>query len=59
LPRLHCFNDPAGDEFFNALAETEDIALFDSQAVQTLIDYRWPIVKSFTVKRLFIPFILF
>jgi hypothetical protein len=33
IPRLHCFNDLAGDKFFDSLAETEDMDLFNSKCV--------------------------
>ena len=59
LPRLHCYGDKAGDEFFSALADTEDIELFNSRSIQTIIDYKWPLVRQFTIYRLFLPFIAF
>jgi hypothetical protein len=59
LPRLHCFGDSAGDSFFDALANTEDLTLFTRKSIIALIDYKWPLVRDFTIKRLFIPFILF
>ena len=32
IPRLHCFDDKAGDAFFDALADTEDLTLFDENS---------------------------
>jgi hypothetical protein len=29
LPRLHCFGDPAGDAFFDSLANVDDLSLFN------------------------------
>ncbi len=59
LPRLHCFGDSAGDNFFDALANTDDLTLFNRRSIIALIDYKWPLVRDFTIKRLFIPFILY
>jgi heme/copper-type cytochrome/quinol oxidase subunit 4 len=58
LPYVHSYQQPVGDEFFNALADA-DIDIFENKSIQALIDYKWPLAREYTVKMLFIPFILF
>jgi hypothetical protein len=41
------------------LAATENMSLFDNKGVKMLIEYRWPLVREYVVKKLLIPFIAF
>lgn len=59
VPRLHCYNDVCCDDFFESLANADDINLFNYRAIQTIINYKWPLVKKFTIYRLFFPFVIF
>jgi len=59
LPLLHCFGEQSGEEFFEALANADDLNLFNNRSIQTLIDYKWPVVRSYTIMRLFFPFIVY
>lgn len=59
MPLIHSYQEEVGDEFFKALAETDDIELFNYKSIQALIDYKWALAREYTVKILFIPFILF
>lgn len=33
--------------------------IFACKSVQAIIDYKWPLVKEYTIKLLFIPFLFF
>lgn len=33
--------------------------LFDSKAIRRVIEYKWPLTREYTIRKLFIPFILF
>ena len=33
--------------------------LFTVKAIKKFIDYKWPITKEYTIKKLFIPFLLY
>ena len=46
-------------EFFGALAKTEDMEIFNRKAIRRVIEYKWPLTREYTVKRLFLPFITF
>lgn len=56
---LHQYSHPVCNEFFMALADTEDMSLFENKGIQQLIDYRWPLAREFVVKRLFLPFVFY
>ncbi len=56
---LHQFDSEIPNNFFEALANTQDMALFDNLGIKMLIEFRWPLVKEFVIKRLFIPFVAF
>ena len=47
------------ENFFGALAETEDMKLFETHAVKKLIEFKWPLIFEYTVTRLFVPFFFF
>lgn len=59
IPAMHCYMEPAGDDFFNALAGMGDISIFKHKSLQAIVDYKWPLAKEFTIKVLFLPFILY
>ena len=35
------------------------MSLFDKKMIKTLIDFKWPLVKEFLIKKLFVPYILY
>lgn len=41
------------------LAETDNFEIFRSEVIQNLIRYRYDKVKAFTVRLLFVPFLLY
>ena len=53
---IHEFGDE-GYEFFNNLAETEMLEIFDIPLVQKLILFKWPIIKDSIMNWLFYPFL--
>ena len=59
MPILHQYDDPVCNEFFNALAGTEDMSLFNNKGIKMLIEFRWPLARSYIVKRMFLPFVFF
>jgi hypothetical protein len=56
---LHQYNDPICNEFFTALADTEDMELFNNKGIKMLVEYRWPLAREYVSKRLFFPFVAF
>jgi hypothetical protein len=41
------------------LSNVKDIDLFSNKVIRYLIDYKWPLVKEYTVKMLFIPYLFY
>lgn len=58
LMELHEFGD-ASNDFFDMLANTEKLELFDLEVVQRLIMFQWPIVKRQYLLWNFLPAVLF
>jgi hypothetical protein len=58
IPELHSFEEEHAIEFFNVLSKV-DLDIFSNDVIRCLIDFKWPLVKEFTVKILFIPFIFY
>lgn len=59
MPRLHSYSQKSGDDFFKALADSDDIDLFQYRSIQALIDYKWALAREYTVRILFIPFLFY
>jgi hypothetical protein len=41
----------------SALAATSDMDLFNQKPIKRLIEYKWPLVKDYVMKKLFYPFV--
>lgn len=50
LPFLHDASRQESIDFFQALADQKGLELLESEAVRTVIAYRWPETKSETLK---------
>lgn len=59
IPDIHCFSHSVGQELFEALSKSEEMELFENKAIQKVIQYKWPLVREFIIKRLFVPYIIF
>lgn len=59
IPNVHTLTDEIAHEVMGALANTEDLEIFDQKVVRKLIEFKWPIVREYTIKKLFIPFVGF
>jgi len=59
IPELHSFVEPRSAEFFNVLSKVKNMDIFGNEVVRALIDLKWPLVKEYTVKILFMPFLLY
>lgn len=58
IPSIHTYEDLAV-EFFEALAQTSDMSVFDCKAIRRIIEFKWPLTREYTIKKLFIPFVAF
>ncbi|CDW71887.1 wd-40 repeat protein [Stylonychia lemnae] len=59
LPNVYHYDDPICDEFFGQLADTDQYDVFARKGIQKMIEFNYPLVKSWTIKRLFVPFVMF
>jgi hypothetical protein len=59
IPKLHSYDHKVSQKFFEALAETEDMCYFETKAIKKFIEFKWPLVLKYTVRKLFLPFLAF
>ncbi|CDW84531.1 wd-40 repeat protein [Stylonychia lemnae] len=59
IPSVHSYTGKVGEEFFQAMANSKNMDLFACRSVQAIIDYKWPLVREYTIKLLFAPFIFY
>mmetsp|Transcript_28428 Transcript_28428/g.27394 ORF Transcript_28428/g.27394 Transcript_28428/m.27394 type:complete len:281 (-) Transcript_28428:88-930(-) len=59
LPIVYHYQDQSFQEYFDALANTDNYDYFSIRAVQKLIEVNYPLVIEFTIKTLFIPYVIF
>lgn len=59
LPSIYHFNDPNFEEFIDELATTEQYELFSKKPIQAILEFNFPLVREYIVKKLFFPFIIF
>lgn len=55
---LHEFNKNSR-EFFAQMASTEQLELFDLQLIQSIIKFKWPIVKKHVIKYSLLPHLFY
>jgi hypothetical protein len=53
------FNDPLNDKFFDTLASIQKGDVFKLRSIQTLIDFNYPLVQKYLIRRLFLPYVVF
>ena len=58
IPEIHGFSTDTGGKFFDSLAEIDNLNLFLNPVVKSTIDYKWPLVRFYTILWLFIPFLI-
>jgi hypothetical protein len=58
VPDIHSFRKVSTRDFFNSLANIDNLDIFLNKVVKSTIDFKWPIVRKYTILFLFIPFIV-
>ncbi|CDW88905.1 wd-40 repeat protein [Stylonychia lemnae] len=56
---VYHYNEPIEDKFFDALASTDQFSYFELKSIQKLIDFNFPIVQKYLIRKLFIPYFFF
>jgi hypothetical protein len=41
------------------MADTDNYELFSKKSIQKIIEFNYPLVQEYTIKKLFIPFVMF
>jgi len=61
LHTVHFYGDDVeeANDFFNALADSQNFDIFLSKPISKLIEYKYPVVKEATVKYLFYPYLAY
>lgn len=59
IPEIHSFIEERSSEFFNVLSKVGNLEIFSNEVIKALIDFKWPLVKEYTIKILFIPFMFY
>lgn len=59
LPGVYHYTDDEFIQMFDSLANTEKIEFFNIKAIQKIVDFNYPLVKEYIIKKLFVPFIVF
>lgn len=59
LPQVYHYGDDISSDFFTCLAETDQYEIFERKVIQKMIEFNYPIVMYWTIKKLFIPFNMF
>lgn len=59
MPEIQSFESESAIKLFEALADTDDMKIFETQAMMKLIQFKWPLIFEYTLKLLFFPFVCF
>lgn len=59
IPRVYHYEDDLCDDFFGELASTDQYDVFSKKGIQKMIEFNYPLVKKWTIRKLFIPFVMF
>jgi hypothetical protein len=59
IPDVYHYTDKNFQEYFDALAGSDNFGFFTLKPIQKMIEFNYPLVKEFIIKRLFIPYIFF
>lgn len=59
MPGVYHYLDEDFQSFFDELAITEQLDYFNTRVIQKLIDFNYPLVRTFIIAFLFLPFCCF
>lgn len=59
LPGVYHYLDEEFGQVFEELAKTDSIEFFNIKSIQKIVDFNYPLVKEYIIKKLFIPFCIF
>lgn len=59
IPDLHLPNNKVAINLMNALANADDMTLFSSLTIQTIILHRWKYIKSTIYLTKLLPYIIY
>ena len=59
MPGVYHFNDRNFKSFIDELSSTGQYELFANKSIQALLEFNFPLVREYIVKKLFVPFSVF
>lgn len=59
IPKVHDYESIEGEEFFMALQDAEDFAIFECNVIKYLIEFRNPLTMEYIMKKNFYPFLIY
>lgn len=59
IATLHSYTHENTDKFFEALSDCTNYELFEQAAIKKIIEFKWPLLKEFTIKTLLLPYMAF
>jgi len=59
IQQVHQYKNESASTFFDNLANTDNLPIFDLRSIQCLIELKYPFVMAATVKKLFIPYVIY
>lgn len=59
IPFIYHYLDSNQEKFFTSLQLTDNFDYFKLQPIKKLIEFNYPIVKQYTIRRLFTPYLIF
>lgn len=59
IASLHTYTSHNSAAFFESLANCDDYELFEQTAIKKIIEFKWPLTREFTIKKLLVPYLVF
>eukprot|EP00347_Sterkiella_histriomuscorum_P009906 403339425 len=59
IPKIYHLQDKLSDEFYDQLARTDQYEVFEDPTIRKMIEFNYPLVKKWTIIKLFVPFMCF
>lgn len=55
----HTYSNEDSEKFFEALANCQDMTIFNEVAIRKIIDFKWVLAKKYTIRKLLLPYLSF
>ncbi len=59
ISTLHSYTHENTNKFFEALSDCTNYDIFEQAAIKKIIEFKWPLLKEFTIKKLLMPYLVY